>query len=41
VQHWTKTYKHRFFKLVENEKMLEAGFKAVELSKQQGLWDYM
>lgn len=41
VQHWTKTYKERFAKLEKEGRMTDAGRKAVELSKLNGLWDFM
>lgn len=41
VQHWAKSYKDRAAKLIEMEKMHEAGFRSIEYSKQVGLWDFM
>ncbi|EOZ98417.1 hypothetical protein A33Q_1071 [Indibacter alkaliphilus LW1] len=41
VEHWAKTYKDRAAKLIEEGKMQEAGFQSIELSKQNGLWDFM
>lgn len=41
VQHWTKTYKDRFAKLEKEGRMTDAGRKAVALSKQNGLWNFM
>jgi uncharacterized protein YdeI (YjbR/CyaY-like superfamily) len=41
VQHWTKTYKDRFAKLEQEDRMTEAGRQAVSLSKQNGLWNFM
>ncbi len=41
AQHWAKTYKLRAAKLIEAGKMHEAGLKAIETSKQNGLWDFM
>ncbi len=41
VQHWTKTYKDRFYKLERQGSMTDAGRNAVELSKKNGLWDFM
>ena len=41
VQHWTKTYKDRFNKLVKEGRMTDAGRNAVLLSKEKGLWDFM
>jgi uncharacterized protein YdeI (YjbR/CyaY-like superfamily) len=41
VQHWTKTYKDRFAKLEKLGLVTDAGRASVELSKQNGLWDFM
>jgi uncharacterized protein YdeI (YjbR/CyaY-like superfamily) len=41
VQHWTKTYKDRFAKLEKEGRMTEVGRKSVEISKQNGLWNFM
>jgi uncharacterized protein YdeI (YjbR/CyaY-like superfamily) len=41
VQHWAKTYKDRAAKLIEEDRMHDAGFRSIELSKQSGLWDFM
>lgn len=41
VEHWAKTYKDRAAKLIEEGKMQEAGFRSIELSKENGLWDFM
>lgn len=41
VQHWTKTYKDRYAKLEKQGLVTAAGKKAVELSKQKGLWNFM
>jgi uncharacterized protein YdeI (YjbR/CyaY-like superfamily) len=41
VQHWTKTYKDRFAKLEKLGLVTDAGRAAVELSKKNGLWDFM
>jgi uncharacterized protein YdeI (YjbR/CyaY-like superfamily) len=41
VQHWTKTYKDRFAKLEKLGLVTDAGRVAVELSKKNGLWDFM
>jgi uncharacterized protein YdeI (YjbR/CyaY-like superfamily) len=41
VEHWAKTYKDRAAKLIEEGKMQEAGYRSIELSKQNGLWDFM
>jgi uncharacterized protein YdeI (YjbR/CyaY-like superfamily) len=41
TQHWAKTYKDRAAKLIQEGKMHEAGLKAIEESKENGLWDFM
>jgi uncharacterized protein YdeI (YjbR/CyaY-like superfamily) len=41
VQHWTKTYKDRFLKLEKEGRMTEVGRKAVIVSKQNDLWNFM
>jgi uncharacterized protein YdeI (YjbR/CyaY-like superfamily) len=41
VQHWTKTYKDRFAKLEKLGLVTDAGRASVELSKKNGLWDFM
>ena len=41
VQHWTKTYKHRFAKLEQLGLVHESGFQSVKASKENGLWDFM
>jgi uncharacterized protein YdeI (YjbR/CyaY-like superfamily) len=41
VQHWTKTYKDRFAKLVKEGRMTDAGRASVAISKQNGLWHFM
>ena len=41
TQHWTKTYKDRFEKLEKEGKMTDAGRKAVAISKQNGIWNFM
>lgn len=41
VEHWARTYKERAAKLIKEGKMQDAGFKSIELSKQNGLWDFM
>lgn len=40
-QHWTKTYKDRAQKLIDNDLMEEPGFKSIEEGKQSGLWHFM
>jgi len=41
VEHWAKSYKDRAAKLIEECRMMEAGYNSIELSKQAGLWDFM
>jgi uncharacterized protein YdeI (YjbR/CyaY-like superfamily) len=41
VEHWSKTYKERANKLIESGKMEAAGFASIEVSKQNGLWDFL
>lgn len=41
VEHWSKTYKERASKLIESGKMEAAGFASIEVSKQNGLWDFL
>ena len=41
VEHWAKSYKERVEKLIENGKMHESGLKAIEVSKSNGLWNFM
>ncbi|WP_378173237.1 YdeI family protein [Aquimarina sp. SS2-1] len=41
IEHWAKTYKERAAKLIEKGKMHESGLKAIEVSKSNGLWNFM
>ncbi|MBI1191629.1 MAG: hypothetical protein GC205_00450 [Bacteroidetes bacterium] len=41
AEHWAKTYKDRASKLIKEGKMQNAGARAIEASKQKGLWDFM
>ncbi|MEM6642405.1 MAG: YdeI/OmpD-associated family protein [Bacteroidota bacterium] len=41
TQHWAKTYKDRVAKLKKDGKMHEAGLKSIEISKKNGLWNFM
>lgn len=41
VQHWSKTYKERVSKLIEQDKMHDAGLKSISISKSNGLWNFM
>lgn len=40
-EHWAKSYKDRAAELIKAGKMQEAGYKSIESSKQQGLWDFI
>ncbi len=40
-EHWAKSYKDRASELIKAGKMQDAGYKSIESSKQQGLWDFM
>ena len=41
TQHWSKTYKDRVARLQAAGRMHEAGLKAIEISKANGLWDFL
>lgn len=41
VEHWAKTYKERAAKLIDEGKMHESGLKAIQISKSNGLWNFM
>jgi len=41
AQHWAKSYKERVAKLIEAGRMYSAGLAAIEVSKQNGLWNFM
>ena len=41
VEHWAKTYKERAAKLIDQGKMHESGLKTIEISKSNGLWNFM
>ncbi|MFP2996823.1 YdeI/OmpD-associated family protein [Spongiivirga sp. MCCC 1A20706] len=41
VGHWAKTYKERAVKLIDEGRMHESGLKAIEISKSNGLWNFM
>lgn len=41
AEHWAKSYKDRVAKLMKAEKMHEAGLRAIEASKKNGLWNFM
>ena len=40
-QHWAKSYKDRAQRLIDEELMMPAGLKAIEVSKKNGLWNFM
>jgi uncharacterized protein YdeI (YjbR/CyaY-like superfamily) len=41
VQHWTKTYKDRYEKLLKQGLVVASGKQSVAFSKQKGLWNFM
>ncbi|MEM9389681.1 MAG: YdeI/OmpD-associated family protein [Bacteroidota bacterium] len=41
TQHWAKTYKDRAEKLIKIGQMHAAGLLAIEVSKKNGLWNFM
>jgi uncharacterized protein YdeI (YjbR/CyaY-like superfamily) len=41
AQHWAKSYKDRAAKLQKEGRMHPAGLRAIEESKDSGLWDFM
>ncbi|MEM8762640.1 MAG: YdeI/OmpD-associated family protein [Bacteroidota bacterium] len=41
VEHWAKSYKERAARLIDEGKMHSAGLKAIEVSKANGLWNFM
>ena len=41
VQHWSKSYKERAAILIEKEKMHASGYHSIEVSKAEGLWNFM
>lgn len=41
IEHWAKTYKDRAENLIQQGKMQKSGFQSIEISKQNGLWDFM
>ncbi len=41
AEHWTRTYKDRAARLIENGKMHAAGLRAIEASKTSGMWNFM
>lgn len=41
VQHWSKTYKDRARRLIEEGKMMPSGLASIALSKKTGLWNFL
>ncbi len=41
VEHWARTYKERAAKLIHEGRMHESGLRSIEISKRNGLWDFM
>ncbi|MEM6925331.1 MAG: YdeI/OmpD-associated family protein [Myxococcota bacterium] len=41
VQHWSKTYKDRAAKLIEEGRMAAPGLAAIERSKADGMWTFL
>ncbi|MEM0992385.1 MAG: YdeI/OmpD-associated family protein [Bacteroidota bacterium] len=41
VQHWSKTYKERANRLIEENKMYQSGFESIRQGKESGLWNFM
>ncbi|MBP2831089.1 YdeI/OmpD-associated family protein [Aquimarina sp. U1-2] len=41
VQHWSKTYKERAKRLIDEDKMHEAGYQSIEEGKKSGLWNFL
>ena len=41
TQHWAKTYKERSYKLIEENRMHSSGLASIEISKSNGLWNFM
>lgn len=39
--HWAQTYKDRAERLIREGRMAEPGLRAIEASKNSGLWDFM
>jgi len=40
-QHWAETYKERASKLIEENRMHSSGLTSIEISKANGLWNFM
>ena len=41
VEHWTKTYKARAARLINEGRMETPGIQSIEAGKQSGLWNFM
>ena len=41
AEHWARTYKDRAANMIREERMAEPGFRSIEISKENGLWDFM
>lgn len=41
VQHWAKSYKVRAEKLIEADRMHQAGLDSIKAGKESGLWNFM
>ena len=41
MQHWAKTYKDQAAGLIKAGKMEPAGYRSIERSKENGLWNFM
>lgn len=41
VEHWARTYKERAAKLIKEGRMHESGLKTIDISKSNGLWNFM
>lgn len=41
TQHWSKTYKDKVARLTKEGRMHEAGLNSVEVSKANGMWDFL
>lgn len=41
VQHWAKTYKEGAASLIEQQRLHASGLATIELSKANGLWNFM
>lgn len=41
AQHWTRTYKDRATKLIDEGRMHISGLQAIQLSKDSGMWNFM